>query len=481
MYSGEGMNREKVKLAVLWSSVEALSSVIINFGALIYLARILKPDDFGNLASAQIIASLLSLILGLGLTEAVIQRKELDTKVQEVVLGFCLLLSLIAIIISLAVILFFVYFLGNVIVGKILIFETCGVVFTLLSILPTALLMRELKMSAFTKRTLVSKLFFFITAIPLALSGYGFWSVVFGNLMQYFSAALLLFITVRKELPRRIRFDFKILKELLTFGVFVMVENVLWSVLSRVFSLLIATFHGTYALGIYNMSTRLTDAILNVLNTIVGRLVLPLFSRLQDDYEQLEKAFFKATQLFNLISMPAFIGLGLTCYDWIPVILGDEWIRIAPIIQIISVMNAIMFSRMFVGTTMKAIGQSKRFMYLSALSAFLSIMTVVITKDTSLITTMLSWTTIRIIITIPFGMYLMYKIIRITYLNQLKPIYLPFIATVIMVLLFEPLHNLFINYGFKGSVLLVLDVVCSGLVYLVSVFIFSKFRMFRGN
>lgn len=82
------MNREKVKLAVLWSSVEALSSVIINFGALIYLARILKPDDFGNLASAQIIASLLSLILGLGLTEAVIQRKELDTKVQEVVLGF---------------------------------------------------------------------------------------------------------------------------------------------------------------------------------------------------------------------------------------------------------------------------------------------------------------------------------------------------------------------------------------------------------
>ena len=26
--------------------------------------------------------------------------------------------------------------------------------------------------------------------------------------------------------------------------------------------------------------------------------------------------------------MPAFIGLGLTCYDWIPVIFGDEWIRL---------------------------------------------------------------------------------------------------------------------------------------------------------
>ncbi len=179
--------------------------------------------------------------------------------------------------------------------------------------------------------------------------------------------------------------------------------------------------------------------------------------------------------------MPAFIGLGLTCYDWIPVILGDKWIRIAPIIQIISVMNAIMFSRMFVGTTMKAIGQSKRFMYLSALSAILSIITVVITKDTSLITTMLSWTSVRIIVTIPFGMYLMYKIIRITYLNQLKPVYLPFISTTIMVLLFEPLHKLFLNYDFKGIFLLVLEVVCSGLVYLISVFIFSKFRMLRVN
>ncbi|WP_159237848.1 oligosaccharide flippase family protein [Raoultella terrigena] len=473
------MNREKVKLAVLWSSVEALSSVIINFGALIYLARILKPEDFGNLASAQIIASLLSLILGLGLTEAVIQRKEIDAKVLEVVLGFCFLLCLVAIIIASGVILFFVFFLNNPTVAKILIFETCGVIFTLLSILPTALLMRELKMSAFTKRTLVSKLFFFVTAIPLALSGFGFWSVVFGNLMQYFSAALLLFISVRKVLPRRVRLDFEILKELLTFGIFVMMENVLWSVLSRVFSLLIAAFHGTYALGIYNMSTRLTDAILNVLNTIVGRLVLPLFSRLQDDHKQLEKAFFKATQFFNLISMPAFIGLALTCYDWIPLILGAQWIKIAPIIQIISIMNAVMFSRMFVGTTMKAIGQSKRFMYLSAVSAALSIITVFITKDTSLVTTMLSWTSVRIMVTIPFGMYLMYKIIKITSLNQLKPVFLPCFATIIMVLFFEPINSLLRHHSIEGIALLVLEVVSSILVYLISIFIFVKFRMLR--
>lgn len=473
------MNREKVKLAVLWSSVEALSSIVINFGALIYLARILKPEDFGNLASAQIIASLLGLILSLGLTEAVIQRKVLDTQVQEVVLGFCFILCFAAMIISSAVILFFVFVLNNTIVAKILVFETCGVIFTLLSILPTALLMRELKMSAFTKRTLVSKLFFFATAIPLALSGIGFWSVVFGNLIQYFSAALLLFITVRKELPRKIRLDFKILKELLTFGVFVMMENVLWSVLSRVFSLLIVAFHGTYALGIYNMSTRLTDAILNVLNTIVGRLVLPLFSRLQDDYEQLEKAFFKATQIFNLISMPAFIGLALTCHDWIPIILGKEWIKIAPIIQIISIMNAVMFSRMFVGTAMKAIGQSKRFMYLSALSAILSIVTVFITKNSDLITTMLSWTIVRVIVTIPFGMYLMYKIININSLDQLKPIFLPGFATMLMALLFEPINILLRNHGVEGITLLMLEVISCILLYMISVFIFVKFRVLR--
>ncbi|HEP0609369.1 TPA: oligosaccharide flippase family protein, partial [Raoultella ornithinolytica] len=305
-------------------------------------------------------------------------------------------------------------------------------------------------MSAFTKRTLISRGIFFVITVPLASYGYGIWSVVFGNLAQSFVSMVLLFIATRKEMPRKINFNFLIFKDLFGFGIYVMAENILWSVLSRVFSLLIASFQGTYALGLYNMATKITDAVLNVMNTVVSRMALPLFSQVQDDNQKLRNIFARTTKLFNVISMPAFFGMAITCSEWVPVILGNSWSNAIPVIQIIAVMYAIMYSRMFVGTAMKAVGQSKRFMILSAISAVLSIVTVLITRNMSLIDTMIYWAVVRVAVTIPIGIFLMQRILKMDALEQLKPVFVPLFSSLVMgtVLLFLDRFVELDKYGF---------------------------------
>ncbi|EMO6902588.1 oligosaccharide flippase family protein [Pluralibacter gergoviae] len=343
----------------------------------------------------------------------------------------------------------------------------------MLSVLPTALLLRELNMSAFTKRTLISKAIFFVVTIPLASMGYGVWSVVYGNLSQSLTSMILLFIATRRLLPRRLKFNFAIFKELFSFGFYVMAENILWNVLSRVFSLLIASFHGTYALGLYNISTKITDAVLNVLNTIVSRMALPLFSQVQDDNSKLKGIFSKTTKFFNMISMPAFVGMAITCKEWVPMILGDRWQDAIPIIQIIAVMYAIMYSRMFVGTTMKAVGQSKRYMILSAISATLSVITVLMTKNMSLTSTMIFWSSVRIIVTIPIGIYLMRKIIGMTCYEQLKPVFIPFISTLLMAaLLFMLEYYINISMGLYAS--FIVNVLAGVVTYFIFYFLLTS-------
>ncbi|VTM88923.1 Lipopolysaccharide biosynthesis protein wzxC [Raoultella ornithinolytica] len=223
-----------------------------------------------------------------------------------------------------------------------------------------------------------------------------------------------------------------------------------WSVLSRVFSLLIASFQGTYALGLYNMATKITDAVLNVMNTVVSRMALPLFSQVQDDNQKLRNIFARTTKLFNVISMPAFFGMAITCSEWVPVILGNSWSNAIPVIQIIAVMYAIMYSRMFVGTAMKAVGQSKRFMILSAISAVLSIVTVLITRNMSLIDTMIYWAVVRVAVTIPIGIFLMQRILKMDALEQLKPVFVPLFSSLVMgtVLLFLDRFVELDKYGF---------------------------------
>ncbi|EPJ7368775.1 oligosaccharide flippase family protein, partial [Pluralibacter gergoviae] len=421
--------KKNIKVAAIWSGIEALSSVALSLISIVYLARILEPTDFGNIAMAQIIAALLGLFFSFGFTEAIIQRKILTSEIKETAFSASILFSLGAIFISFFVWLVLRFYLKNILVSNIFIFEVLGVVFNILSILPTAILLRELKMSSFTKRTLISRLMFFVVSIPLASEGFGVWSVVYGNFSQSIVSMILLFIATKNEFPKKLGFDSSLFKQLFKFGFYVMAENILWNVLNRVFSLLIAAFHGTYALGLYNIATRITDAVLNVLNTVVSRMALPLFSQVQDDISQLKDIFSKSTRVFNTISMPAFVGMAITCNVWVPIILGENWIDAIPIIQAIAIMYAIMYSRIFVGTAMKAVGQSKRFMILSAISAVLSVITVYLTRNMSLIDTMISWAAIRITITIPIGVYLMTNIIGLSCWNQFRPVTKPVLAS----------------------------------------------------
>jgi len=428
------VDRKKIKSAAIWSAFEALSSAALSIISVVFLARILNPDDYGKIAAAQTIAALMVLVLSLGLTEAVIQRKDLTQKLQLTVLWSTLGLSLFSFLASLVIALYIEHVWNSKIIAIIMVSEGIGAAMQIAAVLPTGLLMKNLEMSALTKRTLISRLCFFAVAIPMALTGFGLWSVVLGSLLQNTIATTLIYVQSRKILPKGFYFNLKDFIELCKFGLFVMVENLLWNVLSRVFSLLILSFHGVAQLGIYNMSTRLTDAILNILNTVIGRMALPVFSSVQDDRNKLINAFYKATKIFNFVSMPAFVGIALTCNDWLPLVLGEHWRPAVPIIQVIAIMNAVMFSRMFVGIVMKAVGQSRRFLYLSLTSAIVAVIAALVTAKLSLIETMITWSSMRVIITIPLGIWLMKRIITLGVIDQLRPVFYPALTTLIMAL-----------------------------------------------
>lgn len=436
------LDAKKIKSASIWSGLETASASLLGIVSILFLAQLLTPEQYGKIATAQFISGLIQIILSLGLNELIIQKKDLNENhiqtfwVTTIFLGVCSFIFCIFIS-------YILYKNNYITISKILVFEGGISFFSLLSIVPTAIMMRNLNMKSFAIRNIFSRIIFFAFSIPLAMNGFGLWSIVFSNFIQVLVSFILIYIETRKTIPKKINFDIKILRKEIGFGYYVMVENLLWSFLSKILGLLIALFHGAAELGLYNMATKLTDTILGILNTGITRLTLPIFSSNQSSKENLLHVFQASTYYFNILSMPIFLFMALTAEFWVPIILGEKWKAIIVLVQIISVMYAVMNSRIFVGIAVKAIGKPKEFLKLSAFAAFITVICLTLTKNLSLSNSIIILATCRIVFTIPLGVYLMKKICGFSTYEQFFPLFKPILISSIIILLCELIRFLF--------------------------------------
>lgn len=459
-----------IKNAALWSVLETSTSFILGIVSILFLAKLLAPADYGQIATAQLLSALIQIILSFGLSDAIIQKKEMT---QEDIQTFwsvsCILAVGAFLICSLISYVFFVN--GQVILSYIMFCEGIVASLTLLTMVLTALVYRTLEIKKLTLMSIFSRVVFFMVAIPLALSNFGLWSVVFGNVVQNFVYFALILVTMKSTIPKAFAINRRILFNSLNFGFYVMLESLLWSVLSRVLGLLIAAFHGASALGLYNMATKFTDTILSVLNMTITRLTLPIFSAVQADPKRLLSAFQKTTFYFNMLSMPVFFCMAITAKYWVLLLLGEKWIEVVPVVQIISIMYGIMYSRIFVGTVIKSLGRSKEFLYLSVVAALITLLAIFFTQDLGLVATLLAMSFPRVLITIPLGIYLMYKICHFGVADQVQPVYIPIIVTLFIVVIVLAVQSYAVEITWFNFAL---QIVSAGTVFLILALLVMK-------
>jgi O-antigen/teichoic acid export membrane protein len=99
---------------------------------------------------------------------------------------------------------------------------------------------------------------------------------------------------------------------------------------------LIGKFWGTEALGIYGRAYQLINLPTENLNTTLGSVAFPVFSRMQDDPERLRRYFLKAYSLFLTLVMPITMGCALFSVDIVRVLLGAKWSEASGVFQLMA-------------------------------------------------------------------------------------------------------------------------------------------------
>lgn len=346
---------QKTTKNIGWNYLSFGSSKALSLLTVSILAHILPPEDFGLVALATLAIDYLSILSDLGLGAALVQRRGNIDEASDTVFSINLLAG-----IGLTTITFLLAPLAAKFFREpelIPVLRWLGLTFTLSALgavhnvrLQRALNFRQ-KLIPDIGKTVIKG----IISITMALTGFGVWSLVIGQLVGAAIASSLLWVVV----PWRPKLSIQrsLVGKLFNFGLTVMADNTL-SVIGDGFDyFVIGRIFSTTALGIYTLAYRLPEIL--VINTlwVMTAVLFPAFSEIQNDTDRLRKNFLRVIRYVELIVVPICFGLIIAADPIIRVIFGEQWLDAIPIMRVLSLYALVISIGFHSGDIYKAIGR----------------------------------------------------------------------------------------------------------------------------
>jgi PST family polysaccharide transporter len=338
-----------------WNYLSFGLSKALNLVTVSILAHLLTPSHFGLVALATLAIDYLSILSDFGLGAALVQRRENIEEASNIAFSFNLLIGAGLTCLVLIVAPYVSIFFREPLLTPVL--RWLGFTFSINSIgsVHKALLQRDLRFSKKLIPEMGNTLIKGGLSIGLAMTGYGVWSLVFGQLAGVTIFAFLLWVVV----PWRPHFLIRsnITSQLFKYGFSIMTDRAFTTIADSFDYVLIGRFFNTTALGIYTLAYRLPDLL--IINTlgVLAAVIFPAFASIQNQPEMLAKSFLSTTRYVQLLVTPLCLGMFVAADPIIRVIFGEQWLLSIPIMQILSLYALALSIGFHVGDVYKAIGR----------------------------------------------------------------------------------------------------------------------------
>lgn len=347
------------------------ASAVIQMASTVILARLLRPEDYGVLAMVMAVTAFAGLFRDLGLSSAAIQKHTLTNAQQSnlfwvnVAFGATLTVALVA---ASPLVAWF-YQKPEVLWVTVALSANC-----LVSSLATqsgALLVREMRFGRQAAAPICGALIGLLVSVVLALKGYRYWSLVWGQLTGGVISAIMLFILspFRPGLPSRGTG----LREMLKFGAHITAFDFVNYFHRNLDNVLIGRFWGGAALGMYSRAYSLLMFPIINLRGPIHAVAFPAMSRLQDQPGAFRNYYRQITSLLAFLSMPLTAFLFVSSSAIIDVALGKQWSGVAPIFAVLAVVGFIQPAVTNWGIVLLSLGQPKRFLRVGMWNAVFSV------------------------------------------------------------------------------------------------------------
>ncbi len=316
---------------VIWSFVENVSLKLIQFCINIVMARLLSPSDYGVLSIILVFTTISQIFIDGGFTTALIQLKDKTEKDFSTVYSFNIFISIICYLVLFLSAPWISAFYNCDLTSYLRVQSITLIIYALSAVHKTRLTI-NVDFKSIAKVGILSSLISGCLGVLLAFKGAGIWSLVFQSLIAAIvQTAILIVITKWKPICVFDKFAFK---RLFSFGIKLMLANLIDRVYQNLYPLIVGKFYTSAQLGYYSRAEQFSTLPAGTCSDILLRVSFPVMSAI-DDEEQLKRIYLKYVVLSSYLIFPVLFIVLLLARPIVIILLTEKWEEIIVLLQIL--------------------------------------------------------------------------------------------------------------------------------------------------
>ncbi|MGK2915000.1 MAG: oligosaccharide flippase family protein, partial [Porticoccaceae bacterium] len=317
----------------IWTAGRNLLQAVLSLVALAIVARELGPENYGVYGIAMLVIMVAEMLAGISLTEAIVQRKELNDGHIDATFWLSLIASItIGVLIAVFAELF-AGLAGGTQAATVLTVLACLLPIRVGSAVPMALLTRDLHFRVKSQVGALATILSCGVGIALALGGAGIWTLV---IMEAVSSTVNLvgaFLAVRWRPGWRGRWQH--LREMAGFNASTLAAYAVGYADMLLPRILVSHLMGAQSLGVFMLATRVYSELAKLLTTPLASVAMAACARAQDARDDLHRMILGLYRTSRLIVFPACLGVAALAPYLVPSLFGPKWAAAVPAIQIL--------------------------------------------------------------------------------------------------------------------------------------------------
>ena len=315
--------KSKALSGSIWSLIETFSTQIVQFIVGVILARLLGPKDYGLIALTGIFTSISAAITDAGFEKTLVQKKDLTPLQITTIFYINILLGLLITLIFIGLAPFIAAFFNEPKLTLILQVVSSGILITAFGQTQQALLIKELQLKKISYAKIASSIASAVVGLVLAYNGFGVWALVFSGLS--FQVVNVLFFWIQATWYPLLKFSLTSVKSMIPYGMNILASSIFFFLNQQFNNFIVGKFYTKAQLGLFNRGNKFPDLIVSVIQSVVLKMSLPLFAKLQDEPVRLREAVKKTDKVIAFVSFPLLILLLVKAEDITIFLFTEKW------------------------------------------------------------------------------------------------------------------------------------------------------------
>lgn len=326
--------RRLVLRGVAWKGISQVGIQLTRIGVAVAIARILAPQEYGVAAMALVFSGFVLIFSDLALGQALVQRLSLTHADKATAFWTSVVAGAVFTAVGLAVAAPIARFFGEPRLDAMIMVLSLTFLVSAAGTTQSALLVREMNFRALELRELAATFVGASAAIAGALAGLGAWAIVTQQLAATMTTTLLVWFY--SSWRPTATFSGASLRRFAGFSANMLGTQTLVQLRVATPNAVIGRVLGAPALGVYTLAYNVILLPFNRIATPISQVLFPAMSRIQEDRSRLADYWRRSIRLLAAFVMPALVGLIIVAPELVATVLGDDWDRAVPVIQLLA-------------------------------------------------------------------------------------------------------------------------------------------------